>query len=44
MLQYATIQYALFKPYATSKMELFVAEIKLWLETVVDVLFHRDLS
>ena len=28
MLQYATIQYAMFKLYATSKMELFLAEIK----------------
>ena len=36
MLQCATIQYAIFKPYAISKTELFVAEIKSWLETVVD--------
>ena len=28
MLQYANIQYAIFKPYATFKMELFVAEIR----------------
>ena len=27
-LQYATIQYAIFKPSATSKIELFVAEIR----------------
>ena len=28
MLQYATIQYAIFKPYAASKMELFVTGIR----------------
>ena len=33
MLQYATIQYAIFKPYAASKMELFG-----W-KTVVDCFY-----
>ena len=28
MQQYAAIQYAIFKPYATSKMELFMAEFR----------------
>ena len=41
MLQYAIIQYAIFKPYATSKMELFVAEISEWLETVGDCCYRE---
>ena len=37
MLQYATIQYKVFKPYAASKMELFVAGWKLLLTVFTEI-------